>query len=169
MLATAIEFNGPAAVRFPRGSGLGIALEPEIKKIPVGEAELLRDGDDVLIAAIGTMVHPALEAAQELANEGIGAAVLNARFVKPLDTERLLSLARKVSAVVTVEEHVAQTGFGSAVLEALAEAGVQVPVRCLAVPDEVIEHGHDRASVGLGVADITAAASSLVERAGRAD
>jgi 1-deoxy-D-xylulose-5-phosphate synthase len=164
MLATAIEYPGPAAVRFPRGGGVGVPLDPDIKKIPVGEAELLRDGDDALIVAIGTMVHPALEAAQELAGQGISVAVLNARFVKPLDLERLLPLAQHCGAVVTVEEHCPGGGFGSAVLEALAEAGIVLPIHCLAVPDMVVEHGESRESVGLDAPHIAEAVSLLLRR-----
>ncbi len=135
MLRTAIEYDGPAAVRYPRGAGFGVPLDPELKAIPIGESELLRDGDDALIVAYGTLVHPALEAAAELSAEGISAAVLNARFAKPLDRDRILSLASRCRALLTVEEHSGMGGFGSAVLEALSAAGVVVSSRCLAVPD----------------------------------
>jgi 1-deoxy-D-xylulose-5-phosphate synthase len=167
MLKTAIEHPGPAAVRYPRGSGFGVPLEPEMKAIPIGEAELLRDGEDVLVAALGTLAHPALDAANELATKGIAAAVVNARFVKPLDTTRIAQLAARCRAVVTVEEAAGQGGFGSAVLEALAAAGVQVPVRCLAIPDRIVEHGDPdaiRASLGLDAAGIAKAARELVGR-----
>jgi 1-deoxy-D-xylulose-5-phosphate synthase len=164
MLATAIDHPGPAAVRFPRGSGIGVAIDPDIKRIPLGEAELLRDGDDVAVLAVGAVVHPALEAAGELAADGISAAVLNARFVKPLDRGRILALARRCRRVVTVEEHSAQGGFGSAVLELFAEEGLQVPVRILGVPDELIEHGETPATVGIAAADIRAAATELMGR-----
>jgi len=149
MLATAIEYPGPAAVRFPRGAGLGVPMDPDIKPLSFGEAEVLRDGTDVLIAAVGSVVHPALEAASELANQGISAAVLNARFVRPLDRERILALAGRCGAVVTVEEHVAAGGFGSAVLEALSDAGAEARTLCLALPDEIIEHGFGPADFGL--------------------
>jgi 1-deoxy-D-xylulose-5-phosphate synthase len=167
MLRTAIEHPGPAAVRYPRGNGFGVPLEAEIKTIPIGEAELLRDGGDVLVAALGTLAHVALEAAGELATSGISAAVLNARFVKPLDAARIAQLAARCRGVVTVEEAAGQGGFGSAVLEALAAAGVQVPVRCLAIPDRIVEHGDPealRASFGLDVAGIARAARELVGR-----
>ncbi len=141
MLRTAVESDGPAAVRYPRGAGFGVPLDPELKAIPIGESELLRDGDDALIVAYGTLVHPALEAAAELSAEGISAAVLNARFVKPRDGDRILSLASRCRAVLTVEEHGSMGGFGSAVLEALSAAGVVVASRCLGVPDWVIDHG----------------------------
>jgi len=166
LLKTAIDYPGPAAVRYPRGNGEGVPLDPDLKAIPLGEAELLRDGDDVAIVAVGAVVHPALEAAAELASRGISAAVLNARFVKPLDTERILPLASRCGAVLTVEEHSGMGGFGGAVLEALAEGGVEVPARVLAAPDQLHEHGTTRGSVGLESADIARAAEELVRRQG---
>ncbi len=167
MLKTAIEHPGPAAVRYPRGNGFGVPLDPEIKSLLLGEAELLRDGDDALVVALGTLVHPALEAAQELANEGLSVACLNARFAKPLDVSRILALARRCGAVVTVEEHAARGGFGSSVLEALAEGGVAVPARCLAVPDRLVEHGNPArqlSALGLDTQGIARAVRELVER-----
>ncbi len=167
MLKTAIEHPGPAAVRYPRGNGFGVPLDPDLKTVPIGEAELLRDGDDVLVAAIGTLAHVALEAAGELHAAGISAAVLNARFVKPLDRKRFAELAARCRAVVTVEEACGQGGFGSAVLEALAAAGIAVPVRCLALPDRIVEHGDPaaiRAEHGLDAAGIARAARDLLGR-----
>ncbi len=142
MVRTAIEHPGPAAVRYPRGSGFGVPLDPEMKNIPVGESELLRDGDDAVVVAVGELVHPALEAATQLAADGISVAVVNARFVKPIDTTRIADLARRCGAVVTAEAHSGMGGFGSAVLETLARAGVNVPVHTLAIPDRLIEHGN---------------------------
>jgi 1-deoxy-D-xylulose-5-phosphate synthase len=165
MLKTAVEYPGPAAVRFPRGAGYGVPLDPELKAVPVGEAELLCDGDDAAVIAIGTMVHEAVEAASELAAEGIRVAVLNARFVKPLDVDRIVALAKRCGAVVTVEEASAQGGFGAAVLEALAHAGVRVPVHRIAIPDRVIEHGNTgeiRASLGLDADGIARAVTALL-------
>jgi 1-deoxy-D-xylulose-5-phosphate synthase len=167
LLRTAIEYPGPAAVRYPRGNGLGVPLDPEIKAVPVGRGELLRDGDDVLVVALGTLVHPALEAAAELASRGISAAVVNARFAKPVDEELIVPLARRCSAVVTVEEHSARGGFGGAVLEALAAAGVGVPTRVLGIPDRIVEHGKpeaQRAAFGLDADGIVAAVEALLER-----
>ncbi len=166
LLATAIEYPGPAAVRFPRGAGQGIALDPDIKPLSIGEAELLRDGDDAALLAIGKTVHPTLDAAAELAASGISCAVLNARFVKPLDRERILDLARRCGVVVTIEEHSVIGGFGSAVLELLADAGVDARVRTLGVPDALVEHGESAATVGLASSDIQAAVRDL-QRAGR--
>jgi len=147
MVRTAVEHDGPAAIRYPRGAGLGVPMDPEIKALPVGEAELLRDGEDVGLIAFGTRVHPALEAADALGASGHTTAVLNARFVKPLDREKILRLAERCHVLVTVEEHAAMGGFGSAVLELLAAAGTETPVRCLAVPDELIEHGSSGAQL----------------------
>ena len=165
MLKTAIEYPGPAAVRFPRGSGLGVPLEPDVKPLAIGRAELLRDGSDAAILAIGTTAHPALEAAVELSAEGIACAVLNARFVKPLDRDRILELAQRCRVLVTVEEHSIRGGFGSAVLELLAEEGIAIPVRMLGVPDSLIEHGETPATVGIAAADIRRAVAALVANA----
>ncbi len=165
MLRTAIEHPGPAAIRFPRGEGFGVPLEPDLKALPIGEAELLRDGSDAVIVAIGAMVHPALEAAVELASQGLSVAVLNARFVKPLDAPRILALAKRCRALVTVEEHSGMGGFGGAVLEALAAGGAVLPVRCLALPDRLIEHGdsnQQKAAFGLDPEGIANAVRSLL-------
>ena len=167
MLRTAIEHPGPAALRFPRGGGLGVPLDPAIKSLPLGVSELLRDGRDVVVLALGPLVHAALEAASELAAEGVDAAVVNARFVKPLDTARIVELASRCRAVVTVEEASGMGGFGGAVLEALAEAGIQVPTRRLAIPDALIEHGDPasiRRGMGLDPAGIAQAARKLLGR-----
>jgi 1-deoxy-D-xylulose-5-phosphate synthase len=147
MVRTAVEYDGPAAIRYPRGAGPGVPMDPEIKALPVGEAELLRDGQDAAIIAFGSRVHPALEAADALAADGRSVAVLNARFVKPLDREKILRLAERCRSLVTVEEHAGMGGFGSAVLELLAEAGCERPIRCLAIPDVLVEHGNSDAQL----------------------
>jgi len=165
MLRTAVEHPGPAAVRYPRGAGWGVPLDPDVKTLPLGASELLRDGEDALIIALGLPVHPAMEAAAELAGEGLSVAVLNARFVKPLDADGIVALARRTRVVVTVEEHALQGGFGSAVLEALAAAGIERPVRCLGVPDRLIEHGSPadlRAELGLDAPGIAQAVREAV-------
>jgi len=164
MLATAIEYPGPAAVRFPRGSGFGVPMDPEIKALPVGAAELLRGGDDVVIVAVGELVHPSLEAAEELAAEGVSAAVLNARFVKPLDTQRLLPLVERCGALVTVEVHTGPAGFGGAILEAVAEAGLTPAARSLSVPDRLNEHGSSLEGLGLDAKGIARAVLDLLRR-----
>ncbi|MED5260818.1 MAG: 1-deoxy-D-xylulose-5-phosphate synthase [Myxococcota bacterium] len=162
MLATAVGYAGPAAIRYPRGAGLGVPLDPEIKALPVGEAELLRDGSDVALLAIGNMVPVAMEAADELNAQGIDAAVLNARFVKPLDVERITGLARRCRAIVTLEEHSALGGFGAAVLEVLATAECAIPGRHLGVPDRLVEHGETLETLGLDVADVVASVRSCL-------
>jgi 1-deoxy-D-xylulose-5-phosphate synthase len=141
MLRTAVEHPGPAALRYPRGAGVGVPLDAEMVPLPIGRGELLRDGDDVLLVTIGPLAHRALAAAELLAARGIEAAVFDGRFVKPLDAEAVTRLARRCGAVVTAEEHSGIGGFGAAVLEALAAARVCVPVQCLSLPDRIIEHG----------------------------
>lgn len=171
MLATALSLEGPAAIRYPKGTcplPLGTVLD--LDRVPppleVGRAELVRSGNDVAILALGTMVGPALEAAQTLEAEGLQAAVLNARFVKPLDEERILELARRVGRLVTVEDGVRMGGFGSAVLELLADHQVPARVVRLGVEDRFVEHGTQaslRAQQGLSADAIAAAARQLVK------
>ncbi|HEX3033422.1 MAG TPA: 1-deoxy-D-xylulose-5-phosphate synthase, partial [Bacillota bacterium] len=146
MLVTALDFNGPCTVRYPRGSGEGAALDTNPLALPLGKGELLREGEDCVILAIGSMVYPSLEAANMLAAKGIDAAVVNSRFVKPLDEQLILSLLQPGKLVVTVEEHSLQGGFGSAVLELLEARGITgVKVRRMGIPDEFVEHGHREA------------------------
>ena len=145
MIKTAVEHPGPTAVRYPRGTGYGVPMDQELKNLEIGKAEVLREGSDVAIMAIGNMVYPSLEAAKRLAAEGIAAAVVNARFVKPLDTEVIISLAKKTCRVVTVEEHALQGGFGSAVLECLDDSLVAgVKTLRIGLPDAYIEHGSQK-------------------------
>ena len=142
MLKTAIDHDGPIAFRYPRGEGCGVEVANEIRPLEIGKGELLRQGKDIAILAIGNTVVPALKAAQDLAQLGIDAAVVNARFVKPLDGELLVGLLAQVPRGITVEDHVAQGGFGSAVLELLADEGMTgVSVRRLGVPDRFMAHG----------------------------
>ena len=142
MLRTAIEFNQPVAIRYPRGKGVGVELDSELKILPKFKAEILREGRDVLIVAVGNMVHPALESAELLASKGISATVINARFVKPIDEELILSLAEEIGVVVTIEENVLAGGFGSGVMEAMEQAGITaVQVKRIGIPDKFVEHG----------------------------
>ena len=143
MLFTMTEHVGPAAMRYPRGNGIGVPLDREPQKLEMGKAELLRDGGEVAIVAYGSMVHPSMEAANHLAKEGIEATVINARFVKPLDSALLLALARTKRLIVTVEEAYLAGGFGAAVLELLEENGMQDKVRLvrMGVPDRIVTHG----------------------------
>ncbi len=142
MIKTAVERHGPTAVRYPRGTGYGVPMDQELKELEIGKAELLLDGNDVAIIAIGSLVYPSLAAAKRLATDGITAAVVNARFVKPLDAELILPLAKKTGRIVTAEEHTLLGGFGSAVLECL-DASLMTGVKTLRIglPDEYIEHG----------------------------
>jgi 1-deoxy-D-xylulose-5-phosphate synthase len=165
MLRTAIEHPGPAALRFPRGAAIGVPITEEIKPIKLGEAQLLETGGDLGIVAIGACVSRALEAAGRLRADGIETAVLDARFVKPLDEARILELADGCAALLVVEEHSGQGGFGDAVLALLARSGVERPLRALAVPDQVVEHGSPAqvlAELGLDAEGIERAARELV-------
>jgi 1-deoxy-D-xylulose-5-phosphate synthase len=142
MLYTAMSHKGPVALRYPRGSGIGVPWSPTLQNIPVGQAEIVTEGDDLLILAVGASVYPALEAVRELEKQGLKAALVNARFIKPLDQSKILSLAAQCGRVLTVEENVAAGGFGSAVLELLADQGIHgIPVKRLAVGDLFVEHG----------------------------
>ena len=142
MIKTAVEYPGPTAVRYPRGTGYGVPMDQELKQLEIGKGELLLDGADVAIISIGNMVYPAMEAAKRLAGDGISATVVNARFVKPLDVELILRVAKKTGRVVTVEEHSLMGGFGSAVLESLDAAGMTgVKSLRIGLPDAYIEHG----------------------------
>ena len=141
MVATCLKHDGPAAVRYPRGTCLGVTMDPEPVALPIGKGELLRDGTDLAIVAIGVTVRQAVEAAERLGQEGISAAVVNARFVKPLDEELIGNVASRVRCLVTVEEGARMGGFGSAVLESLSEQGIQVPVKMIGLPDWYIEQG----------------------------
>lgn len=143
MLKTAIDYNGPVAFCYPRASGVGVQLPQEFVSLPIGKAELLRDGKDVLILAIGSMVCPAVEAAEILARDGVSAAVVNARFIKPLDGDLIVLLILQIGKVITVEEHTLSCGFGSAVTEMLTQekrmSGIQI--EHIGIPDKFIDHG----------------------------
>jgi 1-deoxy-D-xylulose-5-phosphate synthase len=154
MLVTGIQHTrGPIALRYPRGNGYGVALMEEgWEPLPIGKAELLRQGDDLLLLAYGSMVYPTLQAAEILREHGIAATVVNARFAKPLDTELIVPLARQLGRVVTIEEGCLPGGFGSAVLEALQEHDVLVPVTRIGVPDILVEHAtHEQSKAELGL------------------
>ncbi len=141
MLYTALySAPGPAALRYPRGKGEGVVLE-EPRLLPWGRGELLREGEDILIAAAGTMAGAALEAAERLSLEGVEAAVINARFIKPLDDELFLEWGERCGCVLTVEENTLAGGFGSAVLELLSRHGLTLPVCRLGIDDCFVEQG----------------------------
>lgn len=143
MLLTAIEHEGAAAIRYPRGNGVGVDISAPPKKLEIGKSEILREGGDTAIVALGSMVYPAMRAAENLEKDGIDACVVNARFIKPLDKELILDLARSKRLIVTVEEAYLAGGFGSAILELLEENGLQDKVKVvrMGVPDRIITHG----------------------------
>ncbi len=143
MMVTAFETEGPVAVRYPRGTGVGADVDPEPLAIPLGEGELVHEGDEAVIVAIGSRVYPSIEAAMELEGEGHGVAVFNARFIKPLPEAQLLDLAGRFKKILIVEENSLAGGFGSAILELFNERGVpgDLIVKRLGLPDEFVEHG----------------------------
>ena len=142
MLKSAVNHWGPIALRYPRGAGMGVHMDESLSSIPLGKGVVLREGNDVALMAVGQSVHAALEAAQSLEKQGIGATVLNARFIKPLDQSLILHWARKTKRVVTIEENALQGGFGSAVLELFEEAGYfPKSFKRLGIPDRFIPHG----------------------------
>ncbi len=166
-LKTALSSGGPAALRYPRGAGCGVPIDQEAMAFPLGTAELLRDGSDLLLLPLGPLVRPALLAAECLAGAGISAAVINPRYVKPLDRELIPEVARRVGRVITVEEHALAGGFGAAVLELFEELGLaRIQVKRLGVPDCFVEQGAPaamRECFGLSAEGIQAAAEALVK------
>jgi 1-deoxy-D-xylulose-5-phosphate synthase len=156
MLFTAMQYDGPIAVRYPRGTGPGTPVKDVPRAIPIGKAELLQhsENDRIAIFALGALIPMAQEIAVKLEAEGISAAVINARFTKPIDTEMLEFYARSVDAILTLEDHVLRGGFGSAVLEELSNMGLPTPVVRIGWPDQFIEHGKPdalRAKYGISV------------------
>jgi len=139
MLNTALSWNFPSAIRYPRGQGIGVRLDRQCKILPLGKAEVLAEGGDVAILAIGTAVHPCLLARQRLESEGIKADLVNMRFVKPLDVDLIKKIVKKVHKIVTVEENTLCGGFGSAVKELLATDSVCI--LSIGLPDQFIEQG----------------------------
>lgn len=165
MLRTALAAGLPVAIRYPRASGLGRQLEENAQVLPWGRAELLRNGYDVALLALGTMVPLAEAAADRLSDQGISCAVVNARFVKPLDEEMILDLAHRTKMMITLEEHSITCGFGSAVLELLAAKGLAgVHTKVMGLPDQFIEQGSRAALLeqyGLSVAGICRVVAEL--------
>lgn len=166
MLRTMLEYrDGPIAMRYPRSGGLGVRMDEILTPIPIGQSELVREGGDVGLVAIGSMVAPAEAASEALAGMGIEAAVLNARFAKPLDEEAIVRLARRTGRVVTVEENALSGGFGESVSSLLGRAGLrEVELRMMGLPERFISHGA-RASllrqVGLDAATIARVVADL--------
>ena len=154
MVVTGINHtSGPITMRYPRGNGVGVPLMEEgWEPLEIGKAEILRTGDDVLLLGYGTQVHPAMQVAEILSEHGVEATVINARFVKPLDTELIVPLAKRIGKVVTLEEGCIMGGFGSAVMEALQAHDAIVPVKCLGVPDILVDHAKpDESKADLGL------------------
>ncbi|MEO8288019.1 MAG: 1-deoxy-D-xylulose-5-phosphate synthase [Chloroflexota bacterium] len=143
MVYTAVQHNGPIAFRYPRGNGYGVTMDKELKALPIGKAEVVRKGSDVAIVAYGNPVNPALAAADMLAEQGIEAAVINARFAKPIDEELMANLGANFTRILTVEEGSLPGGFGDAVLEFFHSHDnlVQPKIRCIALPDVFVDHG----------------------------
>ncbi len=172
LVATAFTTGHPTAIRYPRGAGWGVAMDPQLKILPVGKGEILRVGKDGVVFAIGDPVVPALRAAEKLAAQGgPSLTVVNARWVKPLDVELLTQFVKDGTKLITVEENQVMGGFGSAVLEALAERGIRADVRCVGIPDAFVAHAtqpEQRAQLGLDEAGLLATFRSHVESGGRA-
>ena len=168
LLYTALCHNGPSALRYPRGEGENVALSERFRALPIGKGELLRNGRDILLLPVGNRVHPALRAAAGLEKVGIDAAVINPRFIKPLDKELIADLASQTGRLVTVEDNVRQGGFGSGVLELLSRCGLsQVKTCLLAHPDRFIEHGPQKTlwrNSSINSVSITEAALRLMNR-----
>jgi 1-deoxy-D-xylulose-5-phosphate synthase len=141
MMKTALDLNAPSAIRYPRGAVAGVARKAQPESVPLGKAEILADGSDVAILGLGPMITLAEQLAERLEGEGVSAAVINPRFIKPLDREMLEHYSHCVAAFVTFEDHVKMGGFGTAVAEALQELGSAVPVVRIGWPDQFIEHG----------------------------
>ncbi len=167
MIKTATECSAPIAFRYPRGKGEGVTRETSLQSIDIGKGEVLREGRDLLIIAIGVTVYPALRAAEKLQDKGIQATVINARFLKPLDGDLLCYWAKKTGRVLTVEENILQGGFGSAVLELFQERGLfSIQVKRLGIPDLFLEHGPQallRGKYGIDEAGILRGATEMFE------
>jgi len=169
MLTTAIAHDGPIAIRYPRGTAEGEKVENQDVPIPIGKGEVIKKGDDVVIFAIGRSVNEALSAHGMLKEHNIFATVVNCRFVKPLDAELIGSLCRKIPRIITVEENVRQGGFGSAVLECLADQEITgFRLKCIGIPDTFVEHGAQeflRSKYGVDASAIFNAAKKLMNDA----
>lgn len=166
MLKTAVEYPGPAALRYPRGTATGCPMDSRPQSIPIGKAEVLRDGKDITLLAVGSMVNLARVAAGALSDRGISASVIDARFIKPLDSECIAKYALSTGGIITIEENVLSGGFGSAVLEMLNMKDISgVKVTRLGLPDTFIEHGDKNlllAKYGLTVDDIVNTAAAML-------
>jgi len=167
MLVTALSHPGPVAMRYPRGAAIGVTLDEDIRPLPMGKGEILTEGDDLLILAIGSTVHEALQANQVLTQDGIASTVVNCRYVKPLDIDLIASLAGRIPRIITVEENVRQGGFGSAVLESLNDGGVDgYSLIRIGISDAFVEHGPQkllRSKWGIDASAIVKTAKKLCQ------
>ena len=157
MLKSSLKYSGPIAIRYPRGSGPQEEVDYRLPVLPFGRGELLREGEDLVILAVGPLVYQALEAAEQLSMKGKEAAVINCRFVKPLDEELILEWSNRTKRVITIEENVIAGGFGSAVLELLADRGFNGEAARMGIPDSFLGHGAPDLlcrSIGLDAAGI---------------
>ena len=165
MVVTGLEYDGPIAVRYPRGNGYGVPLMEEgWEALPIGKAEVLRQGDDVMLVGYGAMVNPAMQTAEILGEHGVQATVINARFAKPLDTDLMLPLAEKIGKVVTMEDGCIMGGFGSGLAEEFLDRDMKTDLLRLGVPDELVDHAspdQSRAVLGLMPAQM---AERILER-----
>ena len=164
MLTTGFQHPGPVAVRYPRGAGIGVAVDPQLTPIPLGKGELRRSGKEVAILAFGTMVAPAIAAGERL-----DATVANMRFVKPLDVELVAELARTHEALVTIEEGAIMGGAGAAVAEALAQAGITRPILMLGLPDKFIDHGDVAQLLAMHGLDADGITAAIKKRFGKGE
>jgi len=144
MLYSAHSYGKPTSIRYPRGEGIGVPTEGEFREIPLGKWEVLKEGKDIVLVACGPLVYQALYAAFDLERQGISCAVVNGRFIKPMDREVLVNLAGFTKRVLTIEENTVAGGFGSGVMEVLSEEGIQVPVTRMGVPDRFLPHGSQK-------------------------
>lgn len=165
MLYTALQHDGPVAIRYPRGRGIGVPMDTEYKTIPIGKAEVLKEGNDLQILAIGSMVYPSLNAAATLEKEGLSVGVVNCRFVKPLD-KGFVDIVPSAGRVLVVEENIRQGGFGGAILELFNDLGLKnMSVKRIGLPDKFVEHGPQdilREKYGLDSAGIMREARDLI-------
>ncbi len=168
MLKTAVYCGSPAALRYPRGNGFGVPIDPEMKELPLGKGEILTQGGDVAIVAYGTSVQDALQAEKKLREKGVACTVVNARFVKPLDRDLLCGVIGNVGKVVTVEDGCLMGGFGAAILEMLQEAGLHrgIEMRRLGIPDEIVEHGDQKIQKKYCGMDADAIVQTVLEMVG---
>jgi len=168
MLKTAVSCGHPVSLRYPRGKGIGVSLDDELKTLEIGKSEVLKEGSDLAIIAIGSIVTSAVAATEKLLKEGLNIKVINARFVKPLDEELIIKTASMIKKIITVEENILQGGFGSAVLELLAEKNVtDVMVRRLGITDEFVYHAtqaEQRHKYGLDEEGIIGAVKEMLSK-----